>query len=273
MHKRSWRPFLICTISFLVFWNFILPLIFRQKLQQHFFNLQIPVWKLITQSQHLQQAVALRSYSKNWCIDRTRELIRENAYLKMKLLEKQDVIDLSHRILELNKVEVGEMFKCLPARVIYRSYEMWSQFLAIDKGTKDGIKVGQGVICTEGIVGRISKVQDKVSFVELVSSPNFRMLVHLENDENPYLFQGVAREVGWKGSHKGYLMDVSMDDELSRPRLVETMHLGQQFPNHIYVGQLLKIKKKDHKDVGIVAVGDYIRWVNEVGVLLPITVL
>jgi len=231
------------------------------------------VWKLLSQSQNLQQAVALRSHSKAWWIDRTRELIQENAYLKLKLLEKQDAIDLSHRVLELNKVDVGEMFKCLPARVIYRSYEMWSQFLVIDKGAKDGVNVGQGVICTGGIVGRISKIQDKVSFVELITSKKFRMLVHLENDKNPFLFQGVTQEVGWKCNYKGYLVDVSLEDELTCPRLVETMDLGQQFPDHIYVGQLLKIKKKNHKNVGVVVVGDYIKWIGEVGVLLPVMVL
>ena len=269
MRKKSWRSFCVWTFVFLVVWNFILPLSFKGKIQHCFFTAQVPMLKLCSGSQHFQESIALQGQSKQWWINKTRELISENAYLKLKLSETQDIVDLSKRVLEINKIDVGENFKCLPANVIYRSYEMWAQFLVIDKGARDGVCVGQGVICTGGVVGRISNVKDKVAFVELITSPNFRMLVHIEKDVTSYLFCGLTNKKGWRHVYKGQLLDMVASDILACPRRVETTHLGQQFPDHIYVGQLLEIKKKGSKYVGTVMVGDYVKWVREVGVLLP----
>ena len=166
-------------------------------------------------------------------------------------------------------VDVGEEFRCLPARVLYRSTETWTQHIWIHRGSDDGVREGQGVICTEGIVGRIANVTAKTACVELVTSAHFRLLVKLEGEAEPCLLQSKIPKKGKPSSGKAVLSlapDITSD---SCPRMVETIAVGHQFPNHLYVGQCVKIKSKNNRTIGVVRFGRYLECLEEVGVLIP----
>ena len=166
-------------------------------------------------------------------------------------------------------MDVGEQFQCLPARVIYRSTEAWAQRLLINRGLNDGVREGQGVVCTQGVVGRIGKVTPKTAFVELVTSANFRLLVRLEGEAEPCLLQSKALKNGKCSSGKAILSLAPDTDEKKCPRTVETVAVGHQFPNRFYVGECVKIKQKGSQSVGAVRFGRYLDLLDEVGVLIP----
>lgn len=258
-------------VIFLVIWNVFLPLVFRKKLQAFFFSSQVPLWRVVSKMEEVQKAVALQTSSKSWWIEQGKEWMRENAYLKLQLARQQDQIELSNRVLQLHQMEVGENFQCLPARVLYRSYETWSQWLLINRGSKDGVCVGQGVLCTQGIVGRIQKVTEATATVELVTHPNFRLLVMVEGDPIPHLFKGELQKKTCEKPFHGILEDVSEAREKPYPRRIETTSVGHQFPDHIYVGDCVQANQKANRYVGIIQLGDYLKHLDVVGVLIPWT--
>ena len=57
------------------------------------------------------------------------------------------------------------------------------------------------------------------------------------------------------------------------PQQVETSALGQQFPNRIFIGQLMEVNLTNNEWLGTVQLGKYLRWLNEVCVLVPVKVL
>ena len=134
MYKKSWRPFFTYILIFSVVWVFIIPWGLKDFFRRAFFSAQIPVFKLSSDIEHQQISQGVGAHSKDFWVKQTRELFKENAYLKLQLAEQKEVSDLAQRILQINKVSLGENFKCLVARVIHRSIEMWYQAVVIDKG-------------------------------------------------------------------------------------------------------------------------------------------
>lgn len=260
----------IYILIFLVVWCFVVPMGVKKRLQNAFFYSQVPVFRLVDRLKNLQISNAFLSYSKKDLLENIRDLIKENAYLKMKLSEQNDQIDFAQKILKLEKISVGENFKLIAARVIHRSLESWSQWVIIDKGSKDGIKVSQGVICANGVVGRIKEVKDTMAFVELITNSTFKLLVKMESGGEHKVLQGDAQNNCFvQKNFKTKLLGVKLEDDLLCPQRIETNYLGQQFPDHLYVGNLLKVKKEGNEPIGIVELGNYLFYLHEVGVLIP----
>lgn len=271
MCKQFWGRFLITVIIFTLIWEILFPFAFKRALHTRFLALQMPIHRLKTSLNQLQARIALNIGSKNEWIQLAKELAQENAYLRLKLHEQADQIDLSQRVLELNKVRVEENFKPVIARVLYRKFETWSQFFIIDKGNKDGLEVGYGVFCSGGIVGKISEVKTDIAFVELVTNPTFRLLVKVENDALPHALMGCVQTS--KNRLIARLTGLEAADAHLCPRQIETTYIGQQFPNHILVGQLVDVELKTNEWVGTVQLGNYLHWLDEVCILVPVKAL
>ena len=272
MHQKSWRPFFVYILSFSIVWFFAVPWSLKGFLRHAFFSAQIPLFKMSASIEHQQISQGMRSYSKNFWVNQVRELLKENAYLKLQLSEQKDISDLAQRILQINKVCLGEHFKCLVARVIYRSIEMWHQWIVIDKGFRDGVRVGQGVFCNEGVVGRVKKVDKTTAQVELITCPEFKMVVKMENENFTHVLSGfVDKNYFYHSELNAKLSDVRKEDRLLCPQIIETTALGQQFPPHMFVGRLIDVEQSSNATVGIVELGTYLKCLSEVGVLIPST--
>ncbi|HSU79568.1 MAG TPA: rod shape-determining protein MreC, partial [Candidatus Angelobacter sp.] len=58
------------------------------------------------------------------------------------------------------------------AFVIGRSFDQWNQQLTVDKGLKQGIKVGMAVETADGFIGKVTAVSQFTSVVTLVTDPS-----------------------------------------------------------------------------------------------------
>lgn len=251
-------------------WVFVVPWGIKRSLLRTFFNAQIPVFKLSSCIERQQVLQGVKSHSKDFWVNQTRELFKENAYLRLQLAEQKEASDLAQRILQINKIHLGENFKCLVARVIHRSIEMWHQIIVIDKGFCDGIRIGQGVFCSEGVVGRIKQVDKTTALVELITSPDFKMIVKTENGNFTHVLSGfVNGDYFCRSELRAKLSDVRKEDALTCPQTVETSALGQQFPAHMFVGCLISVEQEGNATVGIVQLGTYLKYLSEVGILIP----
>ena len=272
MQRKSWRSLLFYIFFFSVVWFFILPVTLRGWLRNCFFKSQIPVFKLTAEAHHRLVQNSVKSYSKHFWMSFAQELLRENAYLRLQLTEKQNMFDLAQRILKLNQINCGEKFRCLTARVIFRSIELWDQIVVIDKGFNAGVRVGQGVICADGVVGRVRQVEKSTAVVELITCLGFKMIVKMENRSEPYVLNGIVNtNLFGKSSPLAKLINVDQADEFVCPQKIETVECGQQFPSNVFVGQLEKVDRKENETVGVVRLGDYLKWIDEVGVLIPVS--
>ncbi len=102
-----------------------------------------------------------------------RELILENEKLsaenqKIQFLEK--ALDFKNNF----------AYQTITASVIGRSPDSWHKQLILNKGSKDGIKLGKGVVTEKGVIGQIQKLSSHSSIVQLIHNPDWRMGVKID---------------------------------------------------------------------------------------------
>ncbi len=265
MQKRIFDKLIAAVLVFSVIWCVILPIGLKKHLNHWFFEVHAPAYGCLSLCKNLQNFWALRSESKITLINYCRDLARENALLKLKIAENTQNIACLKKSYE---PPLYEEFRYLPARVCKRQFDSWAQLLIVNRGKKDGVAEGQGVICSQGIVGRIAEAHSAYSIVELVSHPKFRLLVQLENRKAPLVLQGTVNNSITPPT--AYLLNLNKKQDLTKPLNVVTTSLGQQFPSTLFVGQLTSYKE-DKTFVGIVQLGRYLNWLEEVSILIPNT--
>lgn len=148
----------------------------------------------------------------------------------------------------------------------------WWQSVKVSAGSADGVGVGDAVVTSDGLVGRIAKVYSGVSDVALVTDPNSRIACSLALPEGMPSVRGVVQGSGWlpagdasgAGDGLGFLFvaqplrmeyldrgAVGSDRLASRTRVV-TSGLSGSVPGGINVGWLVSA---DLDDDGLFGVG------------------
>ena len=130
--------------------------------------------------------------------------------------------------------------KSIPASVTLHGIEGWWDSLRINKGKKDGIKVGDGVISYSGVVGRVVYEGNNNAKVIPVTNPKCVFSVVDANTGTLGIAQGLGN---------GYLkmrfvfnsQKVDVGDEIL------TSGLGGIFTSGINVGKVFSVKRRGYK--------------------------
>ncbi|MFZ2315083.1 MAG: rod shape-determining protein MreC [Gammaproteobacteria bacterium] len=167
-------------------------------------NLQLKAEQLLLRSQ-LQRLVAVES---------------ENSYLKA-LFQSSRQIKNKTLIAELLAVDV----------------EPFVRQVILDKGTRDGVYIGQPVLDANGVMGQVTQVGPITSRVILVNDPQSGVAV--QNARNG--MRAVA--VGDTYSGRIRLNYVSKTADIKQGDIFVTSGLGDRYPEGYPVGQVLNIDK------------------------------
>src|SRR5699024_10607119 len=94
-----------------------------------------------------------------------KKLSEENAKLRFELYKRTTSILLDSTALPLDSAQL-ERYSFIPAKVINNSIHQKNNYLTLDKGSKEGIQPGMGVISPDGIVGITLHVSENFSTVQ-----------------------------------------------------------------------------------------------------------
>lgn len=156
-----------------------------------------------------------------------KEKASEYDALKVELEEAKKTIEDLKKTLELNTT-LNEYQK-INATVITRDISSWYQFITIDKGTNDGVTVGDAVINSYGLIGNVSKVSKKNSTVRLLTGEyNNKISVKINNS-----IYGLI--VNYKDSYL-IVEGIAENTAIEKENIVSTTGLGNNFPSGIMVG-------------------------------------
>ena len=194
-------------------------------------------------------------------------LLKEILYYPVKAMNSKDIKltnefnetiinNLNEEINELKKLNnislsISE-FNIINATIIERNREYWFNSLTINKGRTDGIKEDMAVIDANGLVGRIYKVSNNISFVKLITTNDINNKISAvikANEENIY---GIINGYDSKNN----LLNLIITDNISIPKdsIVETTGMGGVFPRGILIGKVFDIIKKEDNITTIVRV-------------------
>lgn len=149
------------------------------------------------------------------------------------LLENQKLSQLLKSRYKLNKEEF------ILARVSSISQSRLKKQIAINKGSGDGIKIGQVVLGADGVLGQVSQVTPLYSSVLLITDPTQHIPVKNERNGIRGISKGLA-------SYQGKLMvrfiqhglDIKVGD------VFLSSAIGSKFPAGYPVGRVIYVEKK-----------------------------
>ena len=169
-------------------------------------------------------------------VDKTNLYYAQIKELQKEVSELKSVLDLNATLSEFTYVN---------ATVVNRNIGYWYNNLNIDKGSKNGIKKGDAVITSQGLIGKITSVSNFSSTVKLLTTDEISNKISVKiNSEDKYLY-GLL--VGYDEELNIYKMEGITDSDLIKEGdMVTTTGLTDYFPSGILIGKVSRIVKDEY---------------------------
>lgn len=157
-------------------------------------------------------------------------LAQENAFLRQRMQELEQRIAIPYNRASV-PTEVAQQFSFEAARVINNSTNRAKNYVTINKGRKDGILPGMGIVGTNGVAGKIKSVSDHYSVAISLLHSNFYV---------SSVIKGVSAygSLRWNGSDptSGNLEFIARHHEINVGDTVVTSSYNAVFPYGVPVG-------------------------------------
>jgi rod shape-determining protein MreC len=170
-------------------------------------------------------------------------LVKENALLRSKLglaVPANPLRDTSYtRSDEKDSMRTTIFYNYIPARVLNNTIDQKRNYITINKGSAEGIKVKMAVISDKGIVGRVSHVTTHYAVVSSVLSDQSQVSAQVPD--------GTVGRVVWDSQNPtiATLRGIPQSVTLKKGDSVTTSGYSY-FPEGILVGRVWKKNKSDY---------------------------
>ncbi|NLV75029.1 MAG: rod shape-determining protein MreC [Chloroflexi bacterium] len=171
--------------------------------------------------------------------DENEALREENSSLRNQIIILQEA-QLENEFLrkQLAFKDTVPSYRLLSAEVIGRDPSEIFQYLIIDRGSEDGVRVKMPVITADGLVGRISEVGPVTSRVMLLTDASSSVSTLIQRSRATGMTQGYPG--------RGLMMRyIAQTDSVKERDLVLTSGLGGAFPPKLVVGQVVEVRQLD----------------------------
>ena len=138
---------------------------------------------------------------------------------------------------EVEELEKLQQYKLIPAKVITNELHLANNLITIDKGEQDGVEVGMGVACGQGVVGVVYLTSAHYSIIiPVLNMKSSRISCAIRNRG----YFGVLR---WDGRDAGiaYVEDIPRHARFNTGEWVETNGFSTIFPPGVLVGQIKQV--------------------------------
>ena len=221
-----------------------------------FLLLEVVAFWLITHYQSYSQATLFTTANQmvagiNQAGDNTADyfhLRRQNEQLNEQICRLQTEVQMLHNQLEqytedscwqdsttYHYAHLG--YHIIPAKVIDITTHQEHNYLTLNKGKRDGIADGMGVICGESIVGVVSKVNEHFALVVPLIHTSISISARIKKNSQI----GFTR---WNGiqSHYVHLMEVGRHIPVEEGDTVVTSGMTATFPEGLLIGVTDKVR-------------------------------
>ncbi|MGW8042756.1 rod shape-determining protein MreC [Staphylococcus shinii] len=166
---------------------------------------------------------------------KVKQLEAENERLKSENKKYKKELDIE----DISK------FEPISSTVLSRNPDQWMNTLVINQGAKDGIENNMAVMTSEGLVGRISKVNQFSSQVDLISTNTRanRLSVNTQHDDKNVF--GLIDHYDSKNEEL-IITDINNKDSVKKGDKVVTSGLADQLPSSIYIGEVSKVENDEY---------------------------
>lgn len=179
---------------------------------------------------------AVGTWASGASVDRSayEALQKQNLELKQQLAALQEGKLESDRISALVDFSSAQDLKSVGARVIGRPTDSWGGTVVVDRGTAQGVKIGDPVIAAGGLVGQVVEVSPLASKVRLITDPNSGVSVIVQRTRA----NGIVRGSLDGGLHLDF---VDKAKTPVRGDVLVTSGLGGVYPKGIVMGEVTDV--------------------------------
>lgn len=204
-------------------------------------NLISPIYLVVDFPAQLYVWINDRGTSKQTLLDQNKQLNNELARLNARLQKHHSLLLDNKKLAQLlNVSHTLEDRNFIVARISHINQSRLKQQIIINKGSNDGVKLGQVALGALGVVGQITQVTALYSTLLMITDPT--QYVPVKNERNG--IRGISKGMT---SRQGKLLvnfiesglDVKVGD------LFLSSHIGGKFPSGYPVGKVTRIKKTD----------------------------
>lgn len=168
--------------------------------------------------------------------------------LEAKLKTYEDEIKKLKDTLELNTILTDYLY--LNATIVNRNIGYWYDTITIDKGSKNGVKIGQAVINNSGLIGRVINTSNFNSTIKLLTASNTNNKMSVEVLSNDKVYYGLLS--GYDKESNTFIVEgISSSSKIKIKDKVVTSGLGNNYPKGLFVGYVDSITT-DNYDLGMV---------------------
>ena len=170
-------------------------------------------------------------------------------------------------LLNMNESLTG--FNRISAKVIGRDSTYWNDQVTLNVGTNDGIEEDMVVMNSQGVIGKIQKVQDSTSVVKLLTceDKNNKVAVRINLGNNEDQSEGDSSEAdqqeqdqqqerassvegileSYDTNEQAYVVSLLDDQEVEEGMQVVTSGKGGVYPSGLFVGTVKKVETLDNQ--------------------------
>lgn len=160
------------------------------------------------------------------------KLNEENADLRNRIVGLQnELIRIRNLQNDTAYIPAENDLQYIPAKIINNSTNKYKNYITINKGERDGVAPGMGVIATDGVVGIVKTVSNKFAVIIPILNPEIS--INSKFKSNNYI-----GPVEWQGEDYRFanLMDIARHVHVYKGDSIVTSGLTSTFPEGIPVG-------------------------------------
>lgn len=168
------------------------------------------------------------------------EVTRSRADLNYYLL-KQSRVDTSIRAY-VDTAKGAESFIYLPGKVVRNSIDRTYNYLTVNRGRKDGVVEGMGIVSAAGVAGKVVRVSERFSIALSVLNLSFSLTLKAVKPDQP-VAEGTLGFFEWDGrnSREGLFRFVPGAESVGAGDWLVTAGYNTIFPEGIRFGQVIAI--------------------------------
>ena len=172
-------------------------------------------------------------------------LDKQNKYLAAENL------DMSARLRELGQKELScregaiydsstDNFRMIPATIVKASRNSQHNYIILNKGSRDGVKVQTGIVTSTGVVGIVTAVGERYSYGITLMNPRMSVSARIGRT-------GLVAPLEWDGkkSDGAIMRGLPLHHEISPGDTVWSSGFSSMFPVDIPLGTTGKIRQVD----------------------------
>ena len=169
------------------------------------------------------------------------ELKKENLNLKIKLQELAQLKEENNRLRNIQKKSENVAKKQTIVKVISNSASPNKKLVVIDKGTNQGIYIGQNVIGIKGLIGQVIETSFVSSKVILINDVNHNVPGEVNRTGEKVIISGS------KDNNQLTINYAPVDTTIEKGDVISTSGIAERFKPKIPIGKVNLVEKDPEK--------------------------